>query len=81
MQAIDQPGVLADIARLLADQGISIEAMLQTEPASEQTHVPIIMLTHRVKEAQMNKAIAAIEALTSVAGRVTRIRLEYLSGN
>jgi homoserine dehydrogenase len=79
--AQDKPGVLADITRILGDRGISIEAIIQKEAAPEETRVPIILLTHVVREGQMNQAIAGIEALDSVEGSVTRIRLEYLSGN
>jgi homoserine dehydrogenase len=81
MQAADRPGVLADVTRILADQEISIEALLQMEPEPDQTQVPVIILTHRVKEARMDSAIARIEGLASIVGKVTRIRLEYLSGN
>ncbi len=79
MQAIDRPGVLADITRILGDLDISIEAILQKEPASDARHVPIIMLTHRVREKQMNDALGRIESLSSINGDVTRIRLEQLS--
>ncbi|HWS03833.1 MAG TPA: homoserine dehydrogenase [Gammaproteobacteria bacterium] len=78
--ALDRPGVLADITRILGDLGISIEAIIQKEAAPEETRVPIILLTHVVREGQMNQAIANIEALDSVDGKVTRIRLEHLSG-
>jgi homoserine dehydrogenase len=78
MAALDRPGVLADIARILGDAGISIEAMLQKEPAPGERHVPVIMLTHRVLEKDMNQAISRIEDLSSIRGMVTRIRLEYL---
>ncbi|MFP5507030.1 MAG: homoserine dehydrogenase [Gammaproteobacteria bacterium] len=77
--AQDKPGVLADITRILGDRGISIEAIIQKEAAPEETRVPIILLTHTVREGQMNQAIASIEALASVEGSVTRIRLEYLT--
>ncbi|MBK1645344.1 homoserine dehydrogenase [Thiocapsa imhoffii] len=80
LSALDQPGVMARIASILADQGISIEAIKQKEPAEGETHVPLVMLTHRVIERQMNTAIAQIEALDSVQGEVTRIRMETLSG-
>ncbi len=79
MQATDQPGVLADITRILGDLDISIEAILQKEPANDALHVPIIILTHRVREKQMNNALKQIEALNSISGNVTRIRLEQLS--
>jgi homoserine dehydrogenase len=79
MQATDQPGVLADVTRILGDQGISIEAIIQKEPVEGQAEVPIIMLTHRVAEQKMNQAIAQIEKLEPIKGQVTRIRLETLN--
>ena len=79
MQASDRPGVLADVARILGDPGISIEAVVQKEPAPEMHFVPLILLTHRVKEGRMNEAIARIEALDSISGTVTRIRVEHLN--
>jgi Homoserine dehydrogenase len=78
MQAADRPGVLALITRVLGDAGISIEAIQQKEPRPGAVHVPIIMLTHSIREHQMNEAIRGIEALPAISGRVTRIRLEYL---
>jgi homoserine dehydrogenase len=78
LQAQDRPGVLADVTRILADREISIEALLQKEPAPGASDVPIILLTHRVQERRMNEAIAAIEALHSIRAPVTRIRLEPL---
>jgi homoserine dehydrogenase len=79
MQAIDKPGVLADVTRILGDAGISIEAILQKEPAEGASHVPIIMLTQRVQEKFMNKALKEIEALDSINDKVMRIRLETLA--
>jgi homoserine dehydrogenase len=79
MQAIDRPGVLADVTRILGDAGISIEAILQKEPAEDASHVPVIMLTQRVKEKFMNKAIKEIEALDSINDKIMRIRLETLA--
>lgn len=77
--ALDKPGVLADITRILADSGISIEAIRQREPAEGEQHVPIILLTQRVREQAVNDALAKIEALESVKGKVTRLRLETLA--
>jgi len=74
----DQPGVLADITRVLADHAISIDAMVQKEPAEGQEQVDIIMLTHLALERKVDAAIALIEALPVVLGQVTRIRLEEL---
>ena len=81
LQALDRSGVLADVTRILADRDISIEAILQMEPVAGASDVPIILLTHRVREQRMNEAIAAIEALTSIQTTVTRIRLEHLDSD
>ena len=75
--AVDRPGVLARVATILAEQGISIEALIQKE-ATEGELVPIILLTHRTREKQMNEAIRLIESLADIAGPVTRIRVESL---
>lgn len=75
----DRAGVLAAIATILSQNGISIEALIQKEPKSQTTaHAQIILLTHRVQEKYINAAINAIEALDSTVGEVTRIRVEYL---
>jgi len=74
----DQPGVLADITRVLADQRISIDAMVQKEPAEGEEQVDIIMLTHQALEKDVVAALTHIEALPVVLGKVTRIRLEEL---
>ena len=77
--AFDRPGVLADITRILADGGISIDAMVQKEPAEGQKQVSIILLTHITVEKNINAAIAKIEALEAISGAVMRIRLEELA--
>jgi len=80
LQCEDKPGVLANVASILGDSDISIEALMQKEPVG---NVPatIILLTHRVNEGKMNAAIAAIEALDTVTGEVMRIRLEHLDAD
>ncbi|WP_211441592.1 homoserine dehydrogenase [Collimonas humicola] len=78
MHVADQPGVLADVTRILADSSISIDAMLQKEPAADETRTDIIMLTHQTQEKNVEAAIAKIEALSTVVGSVTKIRLEEL---
>jgi homoserine dehydrogenase len=78
--ALDQPGVMAEIAGILGSEGISIEAIKQKEPEEGDTHVPLIMLSHRVQEGRMNRAIARIEALNTVKGEVMRVRMETLAG-
>ena len=79
LRAFDRPGVLADITRILADSDISIDAMVQKEPAEGEEQVNIILLTHITVEKNINAAIAKIEALDTVAGKVMRIRLEELA--
>lgn len=74
----DKLGVLADITRILSEQDISIEALLQKEPEQQGGIVPVIMLTHEVAEKNMNAAIEKIEALQSVNDSVMRIRMESL---
>jgi homoserine dehydrogenase len=79
MLATDKPGVLAEVTRILGESGISIEAILQKEPLPDAVEVPIIILTHSIRERQMNAAIRQIEALDTIHGRITRIRLEHLN--
>jgi homoserine dehydrogenase len=79
MNVSDQPGVLADLTRILADATISIDAMLQKEPAEGETRTDIIFLTHQTQEKNVAAAIARMEALATVGGSVTKIRLENLS--
>ena len=78
LQVADRPGVLAKLTGILGDAGISIEAIKQQEPAPGETHVPLVMLTHQVREGDMNQAIAAMEALDVVTAPVVRIRMEPL---
>jgi len=78
MRVLDRPGVLADIARILADRDISIEAMIQKESPDAPDQADIILLTHRSVERQVDDAIARIEALPAVSTKVTRIRMEEL---
>ncbi|MBP0597009.1 homoserine dehydrogenase [Herbaspirillum sp. LeCh32-8] len=79
MRVADKPGVLADVTRILADSSISIDAMLQKEPAEGEQQTDIIMLTHQTQEKNIVAAIAKIEALATVVGAVTKIRLEELN--
>jgi homoserine dehydrogenase len=79
MRVDDKPGVLADITRILADREISIDAMIQKEPSEGEDQTDIILLTHQSIEKQVVEAIASIEALQTVRGKVTRIRMEQLS--
>jgi homoserine dehydrogenase len=78
ISAQDKAGVLSDITEILGDGEINIEAIIQKEPRgvdAENHQVPVIILTHEVKEATMNEAIRRIEALDAVDEKVTRIRV------
>jgi homoserine dehydrogenase len=79
MRVVDRPGVLADITRILADRDISIDAMIQKEPSEGEDQTDIILLTHLTVERSVDAALAAIEALPTVRGKVVRIRLEALN--
>jgi len=79
MRVLDRPGVLADITRILADREISIEAMIQKEPPEGEDRTDIILLTHLSIERQIVDAIAKIESLPTVNGKVVRIRMEELN--
>ena len=74
----DQPGVLADIARVLADSGMSIVSMIQ-EPSESGDSAELIFLTHQALERKVNQAIARIEQLPFVRSTVTRLRMESLA--
>ncbi len=79
MRVADRPGVLADITRILADEAISIDAMVQKEPPEGADRTDIILLTHLTMEKRINTAIASIEALPTVFGKIVRVRQEDLS--
>jgi len=74
----DRAGVLANITQILSMNEISIESLIQREREGSEL-VPLVVMTHDVKERNMNAAIAAIEALPDVAGTVQRIRVENLA--
>jgi len=78
MRVVDRPGVLARITRILADSKISIDAMVQKEPGEGEKRVDIVLLTHRAIEKNVDAALRKIERLSTVVGKVTRIRLEEL---
>ncbi|MCB1878535.1 MAG: homoserine dehydrogenase [Gammaproteobacteria bacterium] len=80
LTVVDEPGVMARIAGILGDAGISIEAIQQKEPAMGGVEISLILLTRRVREGDMMQAIALIEQLDSVTGKVVYIRVEHLAG-
>lgn len=78
LEADDRPGALSEVAAILGAAGISIEAIRQKEPAAGGRRVPVIILTQRVVEREMNRALRQIQALDAIAGEVSRIRVESL---
>ncbi len=76
VQADDKPGVMANVTKILGEHGISIEAMIQKEPAAGETNASIIMLTTNTVEKNMLDAIAAIEGLDTISGNIVMLRVE-----
>lgn len=79
MRVSDETGVLAEITRILAEAGISIDAMLQKESREGEPQTDIIILTHLTREKHVNAAIRSIEGLSTVLSAVTRLRMEELN--
>jgi len=78
LRVIDKRGVLADISRILADEQISIGAVIQKEPIAGEEQADLIMLTHSTREKRLNSAIVKMETHAAVVGKVTKLRLEEL---
>ncbi len=79
MRVADEPGVLADVTRILADLRISIDAALQREAGEGENQTDFILLTHRTVEGRIDEAIERIQALPTVISKVVRLRMEELS--
>ena len=83
IRVADEAGVLAKITTLLANAGISIEAVLQREAdevgGEGSTQTDLIILTHDTREGDMDKALAEIQGLPTVLAPITRIRKEELN--
>ena len=71
----DQPGVLADIARILADRGISISSVIQHEALDDRegTTVPLVIMTHTALSGDFRQAIEQIDR----SGKVTDPSVYY----
>jgi homoserine dehydrogenase len=84
LRVADRAGVLATVTGILADAGISIDAVLQREAdevvaAGQEAQTDLIILTHDTREGTMNDALARMQALSSVLQPITRIRKEELA--
>ena len=79
LKVSDETGVLAKITKILADNIISIDALLQKEADAGESQTDLVILTHQTQEKFMIQAISDIELLPTVKGSVTKIRLEELS--
>jgi homoserine dehydrogenase len=78
MRVWDEPGVLADITRVLADEKISIDAVIQKEPSEGEDETDLVLLTHVTREKLINDSITRLEKLSVVVGKITRLRMESL---
>ena len=84
LRVADQAGVLAKVTGIVADAGISIDAVLQREADevggdASVAQTDLIMLTHDTREGTMNEAIARMQALPTVLAPIVRIRKEELA--
>jgi homoserine dehydrogenase len=83
LRVADEAGVLAKVTGLLADAGISIDAVLQREAdeigGEGSTQTDVIILTHDTREGTLDAVLAQMQALPSVLAPITRIRKEELN--
>ncbi|MBL7087213.1 homoserine dehydrogenase [Acidovorax sp.] len=83
LRVADQAGVLAKVTGLLAEAGVSIDAVLQREAdevgGEGSTQTDLIILTHDTREGTMDAVIAQMQALPTVLAPITRIRKEELN--
>lgn len=80
MEAADKPGVMSVVTSIFSEQGISIEALIQKPPSQGQSSVPVVVLTNIAAQGKLEAAVAAIEALDSITGKIACIRVESLDG-
>jgi homoserine dehydrogenase len=78
LRALDKPGVMADVTKILGDSAISIEAMMQKEPQEDEQEADIVILTDTIIEKEVDAAITKLEALTAITGKIIKIRMEEL---
>ena len=76
LEADDKPGVMASITQRLSEHGIGIESLIQKPESAKLSRVPVIILTDEASTQSVVEAVAAIEALATVEGPVTSLRVE-----
>jgi homoserine dehydrogenase len=76
LNVTDRPGVLAQIAMVLGDLGISIASVIQKEADEVAHQAEIVLMTHRAREASMQRAIEALERLDTVSQMGNMVRVE-----
>ncbi|HIV72774.1 MAG TPA: homoserine dehydrogenase [Candidatus Aquabacterium excrementipullorum] len=82
LRVADKAGVLAKLTGILAEQNISIDAVIQREAdevSGEGNQTDLIILTHDTREGSMNQALAAMQALPTVLAPIVRLRKEELA--
>ena len=79
LDAVNRPGVLADVTRILGDLHISIEAIRQKGSGERDKVLPVIIITQETREENMERALERLSSLSTVADEITRIRLEPLA--
>ncbi len=80
MEAEDKPGVMSEVTRIFSEQGISIEGLIQKAPAAGESRVPVVVLTNTAAQSKVEEAVREIEALATIYGSMTCIRVETLDG-
>ena len=76
-QVVDRPGVLAAIAGILGQEGISIESVIQKgRGVAQGDTVSVVLMTHEAQERHVRQALQAIQNLSDVQGETMRIRVE-----
>jgi homoserine dehydrogenase len=79
LRVADEAGVLAQVTSILAERGISIDALLQRESGEGESQTDVIILTHNTVEGRMREAITAMQALPTVLAPIVRLRKEELA--
>ena len=79
LRVADEAGVLANITRILADDDISIDAVLQREAADDEKQTDLVILTHETVEGRMRSAVARMQALPTVLAPIVSLRKEELA--